>query len=806
MSVSRTSTREMAAWYASLGIRVLPLHGIVGGKCTCGTDCGRDAGKHPIAALVPHGVDDASCDPGQVDRWFKTRPDGQINIGLALGNDYVVIDEDKAGALIGLGVEIPNCPCARTGRPGRHYWFASNGAALANGPFAAGLEAKTNGGYVVAPPSVHASGRQYVWVRALDEVVPPELPQAIVDLIVAAHGRRDSGGGNGAAKDNLHTLFGTLKLEKVFLELETLQEGDGARWRNLMLRATRSLVGKGLPTDLIVTTMRRATRRDLGYRHEQTDSWVLAEVARVRAKDNRPEPTSGASGPTFNQVDEPQGEAWPEPLDILGAPELTGWPELASECLPAPLYRYVEAEAERLGVDPCPLAAHVIAACSASISDAWAIKPKQHDRWTQQPRIWSCVVKDVGARGTDMIHSAFWPLRERDRNLFADWKRDHAAWQQREAGRKKSDPSDPEPQCRRLTTQDATIEATCQILAEGDDHAKLVVLCDELVGFFGSFSRYNPSGASARAHWLQSYDGGPHHIDRIKRGHIYVPNWSVVVAGNIQPRRLSGMAKDLTDDGLFQRFVTIHAKPSVAEDDDDLPLPVDAGRDYRALHETLAQMQPVRGVDGELKPAWFDDDARAIRQSFRPLIKRLKSDPSLPLMIKETAPKWEGLLPRLALIFHLTELAEQIRQGSQPESRELCRVSGPNVTRAGHFIRRIILPNIFRLGFDTMPDEGAPASHARWLAGYILAQQSDKITAREIGRVYRPLRGKPVDTKQVMGILCDAAWTALAESRHDSLSWTINPAVHQLFAKAAAAEKDRRMAIRKAIKKEVTSL
>jgi hypothetical protein len=50
MPASRTSTREMAAWYASLGIRVLPLHGIVGGKCTCGTDCGRDAGKHPIAA------------------------------------------------------------------------------------------------------------------------------------------------------------------------------------------------------------------------------------------------------------------------------------------------------------------------------------------------------------------------------------------------------------------------------------------------------------------------------------------------------------------------------------------------------------------------------------------------------------------------------------------------------------------------------------------------------------------------------------------------------------------------------------
>ena len=48
--------------------------------------------------------------------------------------------------------------------------------------------------------------------------------------------------------------------------------------------------------------------------------------------------------------------AWPDPIDIIGAPELTGWPALTAECLPEPLHRYVMAEAERLNVDPCPLA------------------------------------------------------------------------------------------------------------------------------------------------------------------------------------------------------------------------------------------------------------------------------------------------------------------------------------------------------------------------------------------------------------------------------------------------------------------
>ena len=69
------------------------------------------------------------------------------------------------------------------------------------------------------------------------------------------------------------------------------------------------------------------------------------------------------------------------------------------------------AEAERLNVDPCPLAGHVLAACAASISDVWRVKPKRHDHWTQQARIWTCVVKEVGARGTEIIRSAFWPMR-----------------------------------------------------------------------------------------------------------------------------------------------------------------------------------------------------------------------------------------------------------------------------------------------------------------------------------------------------------------------------------------------------------
>jgi len=156
------------------------------------------------------------------------------------------------------------------------------------------------------------------------------------------------------------------------------------------------------------------------------------------------------------------------------------------------------AEAARLNVDPCPLAGHVLAACSASIRDVWQIKPKRHDHWTQHARIWCCIIKDVGQRGTEMIRSAFWPIKERDAKAFEEWQREHVAWRERQAGRKKGEDAedDPEPKLQRFTTSDATIEAAAQILADADGcNAKLTISADELTGFLGSFGRYTPNGS-----------------------------------------------------------------------------------------------------------------------------------------------------------------------------------------------------------------------------------------------------------------------------------------------------------------------
>jgi Bifunctional DNA primase/polymerase, N-terminal len=170
--------------YAARGIPVLPVHHptIRPGRevaCSCGDPrCGA-VGKHPITA---HGLNDATTNRQQLQRWWQRFP--QANIGLATGHRFDVLDvDDPTGerALARLAATHPfgpPGPLVRTGRDGWHLYLAPTG--LGN-PKPRGLEQvdwRGRGGYVLAPPSRHASGRRYRWVRDLDTPIP-EVPPAL---------------------------------------------------------------------------------------------------------------------------------------------------------------------------------------------------------------------------------------------------------------------------------------------------------------------------------------------------------------------------------------------------------------------------------------------------------------------------------------------------------------------------------------------------------------------------------------------------------------------------------------------------
>jgi len=148
-------------------------------------------GKVPLAG---RGVLDASADAGQVKEWWSRWP--SANIGYAIRPEHVVVDLDSPGAVHALsaeGFELPATASVETGR-GRHFYYLAESAVSNRVGVVAGVDLKASGGYVVVPPSVHASGKVYQWLT------PPRDMAPAPDWIYQA---ASMGGGTGDLRDLL---------------------------------------------------------------------------------------------------------------------------------------------------------------------------------------------------------------------------------------------------------------------------------------------------------------------------------------------------------------------------------------------------------------------------------------------------------------------------------------------------------------------------------------------------------------------------------------------------------------------------
>ena len=185
---------EGALDLARRGLRVFPLHTAVAlgdGRfvCACGRLKCNSPAKHPLPRLAPNGLRSASLSEAEVRHWRDVVP--QANVGLVTG-DVIVLDVDprhggdcSLEALERQHGELP-ADLARADRRGRppHLTFSPPAVDIPNsvGVLAPGLDVRGDGGYVVAPPSVHISGRIYAWSvdHHPDEVPLAPMPEWLV--------------------------------------------------------------------------------------------------------------------------------------------------------------------------------------------------------------------------------------------------------------------------------------------------------------------------------------------------------------------------------------------------------------------------------------------------------------------------------------------------------------------------------------------------------------------------------------------------------------------------------------------------
>ena len=138
-------------------------------------------GKRPFGGT--HGHHDATTDPKVIAAMWRDYPDANVGIRCDSATGPIVVDVDGPdGEDLVASLDLPPTREATSGR-GRHLYFAPDGQALKrtiklNG---AKLDVLGDGGYVVAPPSIHPkTGRPYAWAsRAPLAPLPPAVRQLV---------------------------------------------------------------------------------------------------------------------------------------------------------------------------------------------------------------------------------------------------------------------------------------------------------------------------------------------------------------------------------------------------------------------------------------------------------------------------------------------------------------------------------------------------------------------------------------------------------------------------------------------------
>ncbi|MEQ8903462.1 MAG: bifunctional DNA primase/polymerase [Roseovarius sp.] len=171
------SILDHAFIYAEAGWSVFPVHGIKDGRCTCGKQDCSSPGKHPLHA---GGFKNATTELKTIEAWWSDHPNANIAIATGEVSGLFVIDidcgpgKDGFGALAALDREFGHIPFSarvRTGSGGVHIYLnmPDRPFGCSTGKLGAAIDIRANGGYVVAPPSIHLSGKKYVWETPDDE-------------------------------------------------------------------------------------------------------------------------------------------------------------------------------------------------------------------------------------------------------------------------------------------------------------------------------------------------------------------------------------------------------------------------------------------------------------------------------------------------------------------------------------------------------------------------------------------------------------------------------------------------------------
>jgi hypothetical protein len=181
---SRFAMSEMSI-LAAHGMQLFPVHSPVNGQCSCGKPQCNSPAKHP---RISNWQVEATNETEKLRAWWRQWRGCNWGIATGVKSGVIVLDVDpRHGGDETLAARerdhgpLPLTWEVITGSGGRHLYFRHPGTGpIANsvGILGPGLDIRGDGGYAVAPGSMHPCGRPYtISVDGHpDEVALAELP------------------------------------------------------------------------------------------------------------------------------------------------------------------------------------------------------------------------------------------------------------------------------------------------------------------------------------------------------------------------------------------------------------------------------------------------------------------------------------------------------------------------------------------------------------------------------------------------------------------------------------------------------
>jgi len=275
---------ERAQHMASLGFAVFPCHWRTARGCSCGNRVCENAAKHPFGRLAKNGRNSAVTDAKEVERIWRDAH--AANIGACTDNIVALDVDPRHGGdetLKALEAEygpLPRTWRSLTGGGGEHIFFRQpEGEKIRNssGSIGPGIDVRGVGGYILAPGSVHISGRTYEWNVDYhpDETAVGDMPPwLLAKALKKPEGNADS------AEPSFD-----FNSDKAAHSIEALIQKARApgHWHESMVLATSHLIGRGTPPAVVIDLL--APRVTMpGYHEMRTRSELRVMVEGAERK------------------------------------------------------------------------------------------------------------------------------------------------------------------------------------------------------------------------------------------------------------------------------------------------------------------------------------------------------------------------------------------------------------------------------------------------------------------------------------------------------------------------------------------